>query len=205
MTLSSRSIAHAPAVMATPLRWLLSIAIVLGLVLGAPAVSHATPVAPPVAAPVPATVAPLSLAPAPTSVPPAGVSSSSAPSSDFMLADTGKKKKKKHYKIVWRTHVSNHGGQRAVDRCRGGLTRWHTKLYGKTYYPIHNYCGGSKILHLKKGQVIKIGKKKYKVVSIRKVRRGAKASAIRGMKGSALLQTCYWGSSKMRVVGVKRV
>lgn len=111
------------------------------------------------------------------------------------LPMTGRKK------VVWSVKVKNRGGQRAIDACRGGLTRWGT-VYGKAYYAIHVHCGGAPILRLKKGDIIKIDGRKKRVVSSRVVRKGAKVTAVHGMKGSALLQTCYRKSNKMRVVGV---
>ena len=108
-------------------------------------------------------------------------------------------------RVVWSVRVTNSGGQRAIDACTGGLTRWTYKVNGKPYYAIHRHCGGKPILSLKKGQVIKISGKKYKVVSSRNIKKGARASVLRGLPGSRYLQTCYYRSKWMRVVGVKRL
>ena len=136
----------------------------------------------------------------------AGVVTVQPTPASVQLAETGVSKYKytRYHRVKWSVRVVNRGGQRAINACRGGLTRWGT-VYGKRYYAVHNYCGGAPILHLKKGNVIKISGKKYVVVSTRVVRKGATIRAVRGMKGSALLQTCYFHSRYMRVVGVKRL
>ena len=105
-------------------------------------------------------------------------------------------------RVAWRTYVANSGGQSAVDRCSGGLTRWFERVDGKTYYPIHRHCGGSPILGLSMGARVQIGSTVYVVSDIRVVSSNARYSSVSGMRGSALLQTCYAGNARMRVVAL---
>ena len=117
-------------------------------------------------------------------------------------------------KYAYKTYVANAGTQAQVNACTGGVTNmtavtdYLTKVEGKTktYYPIHNECGGRPILSLKVGQTVLIDNVgKYKVVDTRDVARGAKASELVGMPGSALIQTCHDSGPMMRVVALAKI
>jgi hypothetical protein len=106
------------------------------------------------------------------------------------------------------SYVANVDGQSAVDACTGGLTysKEISAIIGKAYYPIHVSCNGSPILGLKKGDKVHIGDVgDFKVVDSRDVKQGDTTAAIRTLKGSAVLQTCYKNDNRMRVVGIARI
>ncbi|MDR2723074.1 MAG: SH3 domain-containing protein [Cellulomonadaceae bacterium] len=108
-------------------------------------------------------------------------------------------------KYAWQTYVANVDSQAAVDACTGGLTYSPevSKYAGKAYYPIHNNCHGLPILSLKNGDKVFIdGVGAFVVVGSRDVTRGDGASALKGMPGTTLLQTCYTTGDKMRVVAL---
>lgn len=110
-------------------------------------------------------------------------------------------------KVVWSTFVANAGGQRAVNACSGGLTRFTAAtLPGKTYYAIHRGCGGAPILSLKHGHRVHIrGVGTFRVIDSGVGWGGAPISSIAHVKGSVLLQTCFPnGGGKARVVGLAR-
>ena len=108
-------------------------------------------------------------------------------------------------KYAFQSYVANVDSQEAVDACTGGLTYSPdiSKILGKEYYPIHNYCGGMPILALTTGNKVNIeGVGTYTVVDTRDVVRGDTTAVLAGIKGTVLLQTCYPNSTKMRVVGL---
>jgi len=108
-------------------------------------------------------------------------------------------------KYAFESYVANVDSQDAVDSCTGGLTYSPdiSKILGKSYYPIHNFCGGMPILELKNGDKVNVqGVGVYTVVDSKDVNRGDTTSVIKGVKGDILLQTCYPNSTKMRVVGL---
>jgi len=117
-------------------------------------------------------------------------------------------------KFAFKTFVGNVGGQDAVDACTGGLTKmpevgnYLTQIDGKskTYLPIHNECGGRPILTLEEGQKVMIdGMGKYQVVATRDIVRGDKASALAGLPGTVLIQTCFDTGNQMRVVALMKI
>ena len=109
-------------------------------------------------------------------------------------------------KFAFQSYVANVDSQEAVDACTGGLTYSPeiSNILGKSYYPIHNYCGGMPILELKNGDLVNVQDVGvFKVVEARDVTRGDTTSVLAGIKGQILLQTCYPNSTKMRVVGLQ--
>ena len=109
-------------------------------------------------------------------------------------------------KYAFQSYVANVDSQEAVDACTGGLTYSPeiSKILGKQYYPIHNYCGGMPILELTTGNKVNIeGVGIFTVVDTVDVVRGDTTSKLTGIKGTVLLQTCYPNSTKMRVVGLE--
>jgi len=116
-------------------------------------------------------------------------------------------------KYAYKTYVANSGDQHQVDACTGGVTNmtavtdYLTRVEGtsKLYLPIHNECGGRPILDLEVGEKVLIdGVGKYEVVALRNITRGAKASALAGLPGSILLQTCFDTGNQMRVVSLTK-
>lgn len=108
-------------------------------------------------------------------------------------------------RFAFESYVANSDSQEAVDSCTGGLTYSPdiSKILGKSYYPIHNFCGGMPILELKNGNKVDIRKiGTFVVVDSRDVSRGDTTGVLKGIKGQILLQTCYPNSTKMRVVGL---
>jgi hypothetical protein len=109
-------------------------------------------------------------------------------------------------KYTWETYVANVDAQEAIDKCTGGLTYSPetSEVIDKSYYPIHNGCGGLPILDLKNGDTVKIdGVGDFQVVDSRVVNKGDSTAAISGLNGSVVLQTCYESpSTQMRVVGL---
>jgi hypothetical protein len=96
--------------------------------------------------------------------------------------------------------------QQAIDECTGGLTYSPdiSDILHKSYYPIHNVCGGMPILDLQTGNSVYIqGVGSFQVVDSLDVERGDKTSVLSGITGDVLLQTCYPNSKKMRVVGLQ--
>ncbi|HEY0117326.1 MAG TPA: hypothetical protein VGC04_00945 [Cellulomonas sp.] len=104
--------------------------------------------------------------------------------------------------IAWHTTVVDTGGQDALDRCLGGLTRWFEDVDGKPYYPIHRGCGGTPILGLHLGDRVQIDSKTWVVTDARDLPKGSHYSAAAGMNGQILLQTCYRDPSVMRIVAL---
>jgi hypothetical protein len=104
--------------------------------------------------------------------------------------------------VKWRTTVVNAGGQDAVDACAGGLTRWYENVDGKPYYPIHRGCGGTPILGLHLGDLVRIDGATWTVTDARDVAKGSHYSAASGLNGQILLQTCYRDDSTMRIVAL---
>lgn len=106
------------------------------------------------------------------------------------------------------------GGDPEVDRCDGTFTEM--LAYQKTTYEVppvwaaHNNCGGDVVLPLKTGDVIELNRNGestvVKVVDIREASKlTGKTSDLHGMKGSLVLQSCYYGVDTMRFVGVEAV
>ena len=114
---------------------------------------------------------------------------------------------------AWTTYVANSGGQSTVDLCAGGLTAYSDAdggaFYSVPYLAIHNNCGGAPILQLSAGDSVLITgggtAGTYEVVDSRDVTQGATTDALAGMAGDILLQTCYFNSTTMRVVGAVKI
>ena len=90
----------------------------------------------------------------------------------------------------------------AVDACRGGLTHWFEDVEGKPYYPIHRGCGGTPILGLHLGDLVRIDGALWTVTDSRDVPKGAHYDAAAGLNGQILLQTCYRNDATMRIVAL---
>ncbi|MCL2595925.1 MAG: hypothetical protein FWD83_10460, partial [Promicromonosporaceae bacterium] len=109
---------------------------------------------------------------------------------------------------AWTTYVYNSDGQGAIDQCGGGLTHWSegSNVMGRPYYAIHNHCGGVPILSLQTGDRVLIQNVGvFEVVDARDVQQGQDTSALAGIGGAILLQTCYSSGNAMRVVGLTRI
>ena len=114
---------------------------------------------------------------------------------------------------AWTTYVANSGGQSVVDQCAGGLTAYTASdggaFFSVPYLAIHNTCGGAPILQLAVGELVVITSGgtagTYQVVDSRDVVQGATTDALAGVAGDILLQTCYFNSTTMRVVGAVKV
>lgn len=114
---------------------------------------------------------------------------------------------------AWTTYVANSGGQSVVDQCAGGLTAYTASdggaFFSVPYLAIHNTCGGAPILRLSVGETVVItsggSAGTYQVVDSRDVVQGATTDAVADVAGDILLQTCYFNSTTMRVVGAVKV
>lgn len=114
---------------------------------------------------------------------------------------------------VWTTYVANTGSQATIDLCAGGLTSFRgddgNPYFSVPYLTIHNNCGGAPILDLRAGDVVAITgggvEGRYEVVDSRDVSQGATTSAVAGLAGDVYLQTCYFNSTTMRIVGAVKV
>jgi hypothetical protein len=97
-------------------------------------------------------------------------------------------------KYGYKTFIANHGGQAEIDEETGGLTEQTkvTQYLGKPLYSIHNEAGGKPILDLKPGDLVKIGNQEYVAVDFRDLDFPIKADQLKGMAGSAILQTCHF-------------
>ena len=105
----------------------------------------------------------------------------------------------------WAIAVDTTGYQAEIDACLwvrmdlGG----HAPIVGA-----HNYCGGGVVLEMKLGDVVTMTGTgldgRYLVSDARDARAGdIAATAIRGMVGSLILQTCYWlDDGTVRLVGL---
>jgi len=105
----------------------------------------------------------------------------------------------------WAIAVDIRGYQPEIDECLwvrmdlGG----HAPIVGA-----HNYCGGGIVLEMKFGDVVTMtGTEldgRYLVSDARDARAGdIAATAIKGMVGSLILQTCYWSDDgTVRLVGL---
>lgn len=115
--------------------------------------------------------------------------------------------------VAWKTYVSNSGSQSAIDLCAGGLTSFRAEdghaYFAVPYLTIHNNCGGSPILKLSAGDLVVISGGgvggTYQVVDSRDVSQGSTSDAVAGLSGDIYLQTCYFNSTTMRVVGATKV
>lgn len=114
---------------------------------------------------------------------------------------------------AWTTYVANSGNQASIDLCAGGLTSFRgddgNPYFSVPYLTIHNNCGGAPILDLRAGDVVAITgggvEGRYEVVDSRDVSQGATTSAVAGLAGDIYLQTCYFNSTTMRIVGAVKV
>lgn len=114
---------------------------------------------------------------------------------------------------AWTTYVANSGNQATIDLCAGGLTSFRgddgNPYFSVPYLTIHNNCGGAPILDLRAGDVVAITgggvEGRYEVVDSRDVSQGATTSAVAGLAGDIYLQTCYFNSTTMRIVGAVKV
>ncbi|SDD29686.1 Putative peptidoglycan binding domain-containing protein [Sanguibacter gelidistatuariae] len=114
---------------------------------------------------------------------------------------------------AWTTYVANSGGQATIDLCAGGLTAFRGDdghaFFSVPYLTIHNNCGGAPILKLSTGDTVVITgggvDGTYQVVDSRDVSQGSTTDAVEGVAGDILLQTCYFNSTTMRVVGATKV
>lgn len=114
---------------------------------------------------------------------------------------------------AWKTYVSNSGSQATIDLCAGGLTSFRAEdghaYFAVPYLAIHNNCGGSPILKLSAGDLVVISgggvDGTYKVVDSRDVSQGSTSDAVAGLGGDVYLQTCYFNSTTMRIVGATKV
>jgi len=109
--------------------------------------------------------------------------------------------------IKWHTHISNYGGQAAVDECLGGLTDFTavSQWLGRPYWPIHLHCGGKPILQIAVGDRISVAEHGvFEAVQLRDVVPGG-AGQIRDMIGDVFVQTCHdHTATSMRVVSLVR-
>ena len=122
------------------------------------------------------------------------------PQSAASLADTGP--------TSWAISIATRGYQDEIDQCLwvrmdlGG----HAPIVGA-----HNYCGGGVVLEMHLGDVVTLAGTEldgtYLVSDARDARAGdIAATAIDGMSGRVILQTCYWGDgSAVRLVGLTPV
>ncbi|MDR2723071.1 MAG: hypothetical protein LBB54_05045 [Cellulomonadaceae bacterium] len=111
-------------------------------------------------------------------------------------------------KYAWQTYVANVDSQAAIDACQGGVTYSPdiSRALGKDYYPIHVHCQGEPILSLKIGDRVHIqGVGDFVVVDARDVQKHDDIRALDGMRGVAVLQTCYRTGNKMRAVSIDKV
>lgn len=148
----------------------------------APSTTAGSDVAEAVALPAPATAA---------------VDSSASSAAQSALPTTGP--------ASWAIAVDTRGYQDEIDECL-----WvRMDLGGQA--PIvgaHNYCGGGIVLEMKFGDVVTMtGTEldgRYLVSDARDARAGdIAATAINGMVGSLILQTCYWSDDgSVRLVGL---
>jgi len=108
----------------------------------------------------------------------------------------------------WTISIDTRGYQQEIDECLwvrmdlGG----HAPIVGA-----HNYCGGRVVLEMDLGDVVTLAGTEldgtYLVSDARDARAGDIAeTAIEGMAGHVILQTCYWGNgSDVRLVGLTLV
>lgn len=107
--------------------------------------------------------------------------------------------------VSWSISVDTRGYQDEIDQCL-----WvRMDLGGQA--PIvgaHNYCGGGMVLEMALGDVVTLTGTDldgtYRVTDARDARAGdIAATAIEGMAGQVILQTCYWGNGDgVRLVGL---
>ncbi len=107
----------------------------------------------------------------------------------------------------WSIDIDTVGYQAAIDQCL-----WvRMNLGGEA--PIvgaHNYCGGAVVLDMAIGDRVELAGTEldgvYVVTDARDARAGDSApTAIAGMVGDVIVQTCYWGGDgRVRLVGLTR-
>lgn len=99
--------------------------------------------------------------------------------------------------------------QGALNQCRGPVA-WNSHGEGAPWLMFeHNYCGGSWTLHTRAGDRLLVRNGPLAGAwrangRVRLVNQGAMVSTTRGL-GELVVQTCVFGSRKMRLVGFDRL
>ena len=110
----------------------------------------------------------------------------------------------------WQIGVTAFGWQAELDACQWVLM----DMVAEVTIPIvaaHNYCGGGIVLEMQVGDTVTLGgygvDGVYVVTGDRQAWSGSDAaSAISGMDGDIILQTCYWDDDGTeRLVSLQRV
>jgi len=112
---------------------------------------------------------------------------------------------------VAQVRLGEPGDTADMDACTGSFTEMESYRLEKSLQPTfaaHNSCHGDVILSWSKGTLVDVqpagGKaRRYVVTDTRDIARyGTTTADITGLKGTILLQTCYYGEPRMRFVAL---
>lgn len=100
------------------------------------------------------------------------------------------------------------GGQAELDACDAKWVEQTTYRVDdlQPVYAAHNYCGGDIALDWDTGDLVDVaGRGLHRVTDVKAIPSTARADDLIGLKGELLLQTCFWGSERTRIVALSRM
>lgn len=101
------------------------------------------------------------------------------------------------------------GGRREMNWCDGRFIEMESYRITDVLpvYAAHNNCGGAIILGWQIGDQVKIAGSDvlYEVVDERHTKKWGNIASLRGMHGELLVQTCFFGQTNMRFLGLQPV
>lgn len=98
------------------------------------------------------------------------------------------------------------GGVAELHRCTGAFTEM-IRYRGQGILPLfsaHNKCGGDILLGWAEGQQLRIADREgvFEVRELRILPKGSPDAAVADLRGDLILQTCEYGTGRMRFLGV---
>lgn len=104
-------------------------------------------------------------------------------------------------------HLNGRGGTWALNRAKHGDFVYMSGYRMSGIVPVyasHNNYGGDIILNWRKGKLVELkGEGRtgvWKVIGVRNIPKYANVSALKVLRGTVALQTCYYGRNVMRYV-----